>query len=92
MTEDEEAALQKWFDIEMLAKGPEASIQPLAAWSTATRPDNYVTLCIGYLTETPTIQPHILRLAMTREQSSALSQTLDRLARVPHATPPDKPN
>ena len=91
MTENEETALQNWFNTELLAKGPEAAVQLLAAWSTATRPDNNVTLCIGHL-DPSTGQPHILRLAMTRDQASEMSQTLDRLARVPHVVPPARPN
>jgi hypothetical protein len=92
--EDDEgdATLQEWFNTELLAKGPDVVLHPLAGWSCATRPDNYVLLGIGYLTKPSTREAGILRLAMTRSQAQRLSKQLENLARTPHATAPDKPN
>jgi hypothetical protein len=92
--EDKEgdAALQKWLNAELLAQGPDVVLHPLAGWSCATRPDNYVLLGLGYLTKSSTREAHILRLAMTRSQALRLSKGLENLARTPHAAAPDKPN
>ena len=79
-------------DSELLAKGVEISLHPLAGWSTGTLPGNNVLLGIEFLTAPPDSSARILRLAMTRAQCSELATVLERLARVPHVVPSGKPS
>jgi hypothetical protein len=92
MTDDEQTEIQKWLNIELLAKGPKVILHPLAGWSCATRPDNYVVLGMGYLTDPAAPEARILRLNVTREQALRLSKAIEDLARTPHVTPPDTLN
>ena len=79
-------------EAEKLAKDENILLHPLAGWVKATLPQNYVMLGIEYLTQPPTIEARILRLAMTRAQAAELSKELDQLARTPHVEPPEKPS
>jgi len=92
ISEEEEASFQEWLEGELLAKGAEIILHPLAGWAAATRPDNYVLLGVGYLTNAPTPGARVLRLVMTRDQATRLSQVLEKLARTPHVAPPEKPS
>ncbi len=79
-------------DAEYFAKDADVPLNPLAGWTLATLPENYVMLGIEYLSEKPTITAHILRLAMTRSRAAEMSKALGRLARTPHVEPPEKLN
>ena len=53
---------------EQLAKDKDIPLFPLAGWTTATLPENYVMLGVEYLTPPPNIEARILRMPMTRKQ------------------------
>ena len=73
----------------------EIELCPLAGYSTATLPNTELLLELEYFltpADFAASSPSTLRLAMTRAQSSELSQALRRLSAAPHVTPPEKPS
>lgn len=79
-------------DAELLAKGADISLYPLAGWSTATLPENNKMVALQLLVPGPQISVRTVRLGITAAQCSELAKVLERLARTPHLLPPAKPN
>ena len=79
-------------DAELMARGENVTLFPLAGWSLGTLPENNVFAALEVLTMGPPAGARMLRVAMTRAQCSDLSQSLGRLARAPHRPPGATPD